>query len=82
MIKAEKIVEILEAQLTRLRKLEGEDLAGFAIIVPPEGDPIDLLVMESPTDTKSFFMRLRDRMVGSAEQNQYGGVNVPGMPRR
>lgn len=79
MITSESLVILLEKQLVLLRKLEGEKLGGFAVIVPPEGEAIVHLVVSSDGDEKSFYSTLAGKMVNAKEQSQFGGVRVPGI---
>lgn len=83
MIKSEDVIAALDKQKARLEKLAGEELAGFALIIPPEGDAIDIVVMETPTSVESFYQRLRDRLIGLGQptNSSYGAVQVPGMRR-
>lgn len=79
MINPDTIIALLEKQLTLMHKIIGEKLGGFAIIVPPTGEPIVHLVLSSDDDEKSFYSTLAGKMVNSKEQSQFGGVRVPGM---
>ena len=72
-----KISELLERKIKLLASLEGEQVNGFAVIVPPEGDPIDFVTLGSQADQKSFFEYLANKLKAAMETSQYGGVRVP-----
>jgi len=77
MIKAQDIAEILKQQLSLLETLEDRGIAGFAILVSPEGEPVTVLQIDSHADNKSFFTSVMDRCKLALESQQYGGVAVP-----
>lgn len=79
MINSETLVALLEKQLLLLHKLEGEKVGGYAIIVPPVGDPIVHVVLSSDDDEAAFYSTLAGKMVDGKQRGQLGGVRVPGM---
>lgn len=60
-----------------METLEGRQIGGFALIVPPEGDSIDFVTLGAQSDTKSFYKYLSDKLSAGLEQSQMGGT----MPR-
>jgi hypothetical protein len=78
MISPEKVTAILEKNVALMNALKGQMIGGFAIIIPPEGEPIEFVTLGSQSDQKSFFKYLTDKISGSVEANQYGGVRMPG----
>lgn len=78
-LKAEDARKHLARLDAKLVKLEGEDLGGLVLIIPPEGDPIEFLSLNSHPTMRSFMQMVRDRIVASGEtQDQFGAVRVPG----
>lgn len=77
MISPDKIVALLEKNTKLMTALSGQQIGGFAIIVPPDGEPIEFVTMGSQSDQKSFFKYLTDKISGSVEANSYGGVRMP-----
>lgn len=78
MVKAEKIIKLLDDHKATLQRLEGKEIAGFALIVPPEGETIEFISLASHGDVKSFFTFLRDKLSASVENQGWGGVKMPG----
>lgn len=81
MILAEEVIILLEAQIARLAKLTGEEVGGFVMIVPPEGEAIAYMVLDSTATPLTFFDAVNKKMALYINDAQLGGVNVPGMPR-
>lgn len=77
MVKAEKIIELLEKHKETLQRLEGKEIAGFALIVPPEGESIEFISLASHGDITSFFKFLADKLAASRETSGFGGVRMP-----
>ena len=79
MLKADDVIKHLDRHKARLLKLEGEEVGGFILIVPPEGEPIEFLAMGSHPNYRAFMAMVRDRIVASAgdDQGAYGAVRVP-----
>ncbi len=77
-MKAEEVIAILDEQRARLVKLEGEEISGFAVVVPPIGDPTRLLLM-GETDEAGFWAYVVDqlKLKQGPKQPVYGGVGVP-----
>lgn len=78
-MKAEEITALLNVQIARLDKLTGEEISGFALLVPPEGAPIEFLTMGAG-DNKGFFGLVADRIKGSLDLS--GGAVGTGFGRR
>jgi hypothetical protein len=78
-ITSESLVALLEKQLLLLHKLQGEKVGGYAIIVPPSGEPILHVVLSSDDDEAAFYSTLAGKMVDGKQKSQLGGVRVPGM---
>ncbi len=76
MITPEKVIATLEKSVAMLKSLSGQQINGFAIIIPPEGDPIDFCTLGSQSDQKAFFEYLTNKIKASVETNQYGGVGA------
>lgn len=78
-LKASDLLKHLERHKTRLEKFPDEELGGFVLIVPPEGEPIEFLMMGSHPDYRKFMALVRDRIVASGEdQGGFGAVRAPG----
>ena len=82
MTKAEAVIALLEAQIVRLSKLEGEDIGGFVFVLPPEGDAIAYMTLDAQAEPMTFFDSLNNKLKLYMQNAQLGGVNVPGLPRR
>jgi hypothetical protein len=78
-LKAEDVIRHLERHQTKLTKLAGEEVGGFVLIVPPEGEPIEFLMMGSHPDYRKFMLLVRDRIVASGDDQ--GGMGAVRMPR-
>lgn len=76
-----KIIELLTDQLAFLELIKERQLTGYAIIVPPTGEPIIEFTGGSHDDEKAFYNSLATKFLAAKEQSQFGGVNVPGMRR-
>ena len=74
MTPAKTIIELLKTQISTLEKLD-EEVSGFAVIYPPEGTPVKILMVGNASDEASFYKWLRDRLVESKESS-YGGVRM------
>lgn len=79
MIPAEKVAALLDKQRELMETLKGKSLTGFAIIIPPEGEAIEVMLMGSHADLKSFYTLVKDKLVAAQETNQFGGVRTPGI---
>ena len=78
-LKAEDVRKHLARHDARLVKIEGEELGGFVLIVPPEGEPIELLLLGSDIYRGKFMKIMIDRIIQSGtETGPYGAVRVPG----
>jgi hypothetical protein len=78
MIETEKVAELLDRYRSLMETLRGEKLGGFALIVPPEGDPITSVLMAEMADPMTFFSLLKDQLSASIKpQTGYGGVQMP-----
>jgi len=76
-VKSEAIIEVLQAQITRLDKLAGEEIAGF-IVIPPEGQAVISISIESVADEISFYKNMADKLsLLKDKTNQFGGVVMP-----
>ena len=83
MIKVDKIIALLDKNRKLLEKLEGHELAGFAIVVPPEGEGIEVVDIASHADIRAFYESLSNKFKTALEQAQLGGVLMPaGVPGR
>lgn len=78
MIPAKKLIDVLEGQLALLRTLEsaGRDVAGYAVIMPPEGEAITFINISSQDDALSFYKYLADKLSASREQSGFGAVRT------
>jgi len=76
MIKPEKIIAILERNVALMKALNDQTISGFAVIVSPEGEPIEFVTLGTQSDQKSFFKYLTDKISGSVEASGYGGVRT------
>lgn len=82
MIKAAKVIDVLNKQILRLEKFKDEDVSAFVLIIPPEGEAINFVTMDEHSDPATFFQTLAARCKLTMESTQMGGVSVPGYPRR
>jgi hypothetical protein len=76
-MKAEDIIAVLDEQRARLVKLEGEEISGFVVVVPPTGEPTRLLLM-GETDEVGFWGYVVDqlKLKQGPKPPVYGGVAV------
>lgn len=77
MIPVEKVIALLDKNKALLQKLDGHDLAGFAIIYPPDGEPTEVIDLASRSDAKSFFEAMMNKLKSGLETSQLGGVLMP-----
>ena len=77
MIPVAKVIALLDKSKELLLKLEGHDLAGFAIIYPPEGEPTEVVDLASRADLKSFYEAMMNKLKSGLETSQLGGVLMP-----
>lgn len=75
MIKAPKIIELLDRNKARLEKLGGEEIAGFLIIYPPEGDPIEIMLQGSAPSSRAFYEYMIGRISEASKAAE--SVNAP-----
>ena len=61
-MKSEALIDVLEGQIARLKKLKGEEVGGFSIVQAPEGEPMVALFMESTPAPASFYKYLADKL--------------------
>lgn len=75
-MKAEKVISQLEKSIAVLKKLEGEEVSGYALIIPPTAEtaPIEYLALASSEDEQSFFQFLANKFKSTKEQSQFGGT--------
>jgi hypothetical protein len=78
MIPTKKVIALMENQLALLRTLDnaGRDVAGYAVIVPPEGDPITFINISSQDDALSFYKYLADKLTASRENSGFGAIKT------
>ena len=71
MIKAQTLISLLEGQLDLLRTLrDGEQpIGGFAIICPPDSEPITFVNISSQDDAMSFYQYLSEKLKASRVEN-------------
>jgi len=81
-IKAEKVIEELQKQITRLEKFKDENLSAFVLIIPPAGTSVSFVTMDAADDSQTFYKTLAQRIQDLIAEDQAGGVRVPGMGRR
>jgi len=74
MIKADRVAELLKKQLELMETLSGHELGGFALICPPEGDPIDISLVTSHSDPAAFYKMVAEKC--SATAKEYGEKNA------
>lgn len=77
MIEATKVKARLDEMRALMELLGDRKLGGVAIVVPPEGDGVELVVHDDRIESKHFYALLFDRMKAAVEANRYGGVNMP-----
>ncbi len=77
MIPADKIAAMLDKQRELMETLKGQEIGGYAIIVPPQGEPITFITLGSMNDEKSFYKYLSDKLSANLEASQMGGVGMP-----
>ena len=77
MIKAEKIADGLKKQIELLDLLKGRDISYYAIVIPPDGEEITMLSVESHADTRAFYEALSNRCKVALEKSGLGGVGMP-----
>jgi hypothetical protein len=77
-LKADDVIAHLDRHKERLLKLAGEEVGGFVLIVPPDGEAIEFLPLNSQPTYEAFMVMVRDRIVASAAPpSPYGAVNMP-----
>ena len=80
-MKAEEISKTLEANRVRLGKNEGEEIGGFAIIIPPNGTAaIEIMMMGTVPDAKTFYKYVADKCAEAMKDvpDPYGAVGMGG----
>jgi hypothetical protein len=76
-MKGSDLIKILDAHRERLVRNEEEEVGGFALVVPPHGPIVDVLIFGSTEDQKTFYTGLKDRIAHALERSQqYGGVET------
>ena len=82
-MKAESLIALLDTEIARLKKLEGEEIGGFFFVMPPQvEDPITEAFMGTGPSVQAFYTYLKDKLMEAqkpAEQNPY--VGMPGFKR-
>ncbi len=76
MIKPERIIAILEKNVALMKALNDQQISGFAIIMSPDAEPIEFVTIGSQSDQRSFYEYLTNKLKGSVETSQYGGVRM------
>lgn len=76
-MKASEIIKVLENKIELLKKLEEESVSGFAIIIPPSGNPIEMMSLDSTSDERMFYESMSKKCIDAKDQNSLGGVTVP-----
>ena len=82
MIKADKVAELLKRQLALMETLTGHELGGFAVVCPPEGDPIEIALVTSHADPASFYKMVAEKCSATAkdwaDKNTYTPAMITG----
>jgi hypothetical protein len=66
-VKAEALISLLQSEVSRLRKLKGEDVAFFFIMSPGDDNPLTELSLGTKQDSQSFYRGLADKL-GQAQK--------------
>lgn len=62
-MKAEDLIARLDSETARLRKLEGEDIAAYFFVMPPDvGDPLTEAFIGSGPSKMAFYKYLADKI--------------------
>lgn len=79
-ISPDKIIALLEKQLKLLETMAMSanpiQIGGFAVIYPPDGDPITFVNLSSQDDALSFYKYLADKLTMSREQSGFGAIKT------
>lgn len=74
MIETQKVIDLLKAKMELLDRLKDQQLGGFAIIYPPNGNPIDTMLFTSTMDDRAFFDHIRSIWQQDLEKSGFGGT--------
>jgi len=62
-VKSEALIDLLTAEVKRLRKLKGEDIGAFFFVMPPEAEaPISEAFLGTGTSGRAFYKYLADKL--------------------
>lgn len=75
---AAELITMLEAQITRLKKLKDESVGGFFFILPPDSEPIANLFLGDGPDKQAYYEYLASK-VKEAQRTQSNNPYV-GLP--
>ena len=76
---ADTVAMLLKKQLELMETLTGRELGGFALICPPEGDPVEIVTLGSHADPRSFFLQVAEKCGATAKalgEQFTGGVRM------
>ncbi len=71
-MKVEAVLAELEVLKRLLLKLEGEEISGFALIIPPNGIATKYVSIDSDADEKTFYKSISERMVAGLALREAG----------
>ena len=84
-MKSESLIDLLQAEVKRLKKLKGEEVSGFFFILPPETEnPISQGFIGVETNRAAFYVYLAEKLRETQKSGDQGGsyIGVAGMPGR
>lgn len=77
-MKTEGLIDLLQQQITRLRKNRGDDVGGFFFVLAPEADqPIANMFFGSGPSKNAFYKYLADQIGEGQKQSNDPYVGVP-----
>ena len=72
MIKSEAVATSLKKSLELMETLKGHELGGYALIIPPEGDEVQITLLGTHPDTAPFYKMLAEKLMIAKDSSTTG----------
>ena len=76
MIPTEKVADHLKEALALMETLKGHKVVGFALIIPPNGEPVKFTNLGNSEDQKAFYTFLAHSLAIGQEQSGFGAIRT------